>query len=74
MSIQTDYAIHLNRTKNSIYKNPFSVGLNVNAGRYSIEFVATTAQSFNEPGVLSNGEGQWNKGGVFPGFNLVRVF
>jgi len=74
LSLQTDYVIHFNRNETSIYNNPFSVGLKFGKKSFSFEFIASTAQSYNEAGMISNGEGKWTKGNVYPGLNVIKIF
>ncbi len=74
LSFNCDYAYHLNRYKNSIYNNPLTVGIDIETGGHVFQLLFSNAQSTNEPGFMSNAEGNWNKGDVFFGFNIVRVF
>ncbi len=74
MSVNADYAYNFNRAKNSLYKNPFTLGLDIETGGHVFQLLFSNAQSTNEPGFLSNAEGNWAKGNVFFGFNVVRVF
>ena len=74
MSINADYAYNFNRAKNSLYKNPLTLGLDIETGGHVFQLLFSNAQSTNEPGFLSNAEGNWSKGDVFFGFNVVRVF
>jgi len=74
MSMNADYAYNFNRSKNSLYKNPLTIGLDIETGGHVFQLLFSNAQSTNEPGFLSNAEGNWTKGNVFFGFNVVRVF
>ena len=74
MSINVDYVYHLNRYENSIYSNPLTVGLDIETGGHVFQLLFSNAQSTNEPGFISNAEGDWGNGDVFFGFNIVRVF
>lgn len=74
MSINADYAYNFNRAKNSLYKNPLTIGLDIETGGHVFQLLFSNAQSTNEPGFLSNAEGNWANGNVFFGFNVVRVF
>lgn len=74
MSINTDYAFNFNRSKNSLYSNPLTLGLDIETGGHVFQLLFSNAQSTNEPGFLSNAEGDWTNGNVFFGFNIVRVF
>ena len=74
MSLNADYAYNFNRVKNSLYKNPLTLGLDIETGGHVFQLLFSNAQSTNEPGFLSNAEGNWATGDVFFGFNVVRVF
>lgn len=74
MSINADYAYNFNREKTSLYKNPLTIGLDIETGGHVFQLLFSNAQSTNEPGFLSNAEGNWSNGNVFFGFNVVRVF
>lgn len=74
LSINLDYAAHLNRIKNSIYKNPLSVGIDIESGGHVFQMHFTNSQGIHEAGFLGNSTGDWLKGDVNFGFNLSRVF
>ena len=74
LSINIDYAAHLNRIKNSIYKNPLSVGIDIESGGHVFQMHFTNSQGIHEAGFLGNSTGDWLKGDVNFGFNLSRVF
>jgi hypothetical protein len=74
MSLNLDYVYNFNRHEDSIYKNPLTVGVDIETGGHIFQLLFSNAQSTNEPGFISNAEGDWTKGDVFFGFNIVRVF
>ena len=74
MSINLDYAYNFSRHKNSIYNNPLTIGVDIETGGHVFQLLFSNAQSTNEPGFLSNAEGDWSDGNIFFGFNIVRVF
>ncbi|MDX6180902.1 DUF5777 family beta-barrel protein [Flavobacterium sp. Fl-77] len=73
-SLNVDYAAHLNRASNSIYKNPLSVGFDLETGGHVFQMHFTSSQGIHEAGYLAQTTGDWTKGDVFFGFNLLRVF
>lgn len=73
-SINIDYAAHLNRASNSIYKNPLSVGVDLETGGHVFQMHFTSSQGIHEAGYLGQTTGDWGKGDIFFGFNLARVF
>ncbi|SFB22989.1 hypothetical protein SAMN05660845_2161 [Flavobacterium swingsii] len=74
VSLNMDYAAHLNRVSTSIYNNPLSVGVDIDTGGHVFQMHFTNSQGMHEAGFLGNTTGDWGKGDVFFGFNLVRVF
>ena len=73
-SLNIDYAAHLNRASNSLYKNPLSVGFDLDTGGHVFQMHFTSSQGIHEAGFLGQTTGDWTKGDVFFGFNLLRVF
>ena len=74
VSINMDYALHGNRTSNSIYRNPLSVGVDIETGGHVFQMHFTNSQGIHEAGFLGQTAGNWEKGDVYFGFNLLRVF
>jgi len=74
VSINADYAYNFNRSSTSLYQNPFTIGVDIETGGHVFQLLFANAQSTNEPGFLSNAEGDWRDGDIFLGFNIVRVF
>ena len=73
-SFNIDYSYHLNRLKNSIEKNVLSVGVDMETGGHVFQLLFSNTQASDEAGVLTGAEGDWLKGDVFFGFNILRVF
>jgi hypothetical protein len=73
-SINVDYVSHLNRASNSVYKNPLSIGVDLETGGHVFQMHFTSSQGIHEAGYLAQTTGDWTKGEVFFGFNLLRVF
>lgn len=74
VTLNSDYVIHLNRANNSPYKNPLSIGVDVDTGGHIFQLHFTNSLGMHESGFVSNTEGDWSKGEFSFGFNLVRVF
>ena len=74
ISINMDYAAHLNRASNSIYTNPLSVGVDIERGGHVFQMHFTSSQGIHEAGYLAQTTGDWLKGDVYFGFNLSRVW
>ena len=73
-SLNTEYGVHLNRSKNSLYKNPFSVGVDLETGGHVFQLLFTNSQSMNTNGVFGTSTGEWRESDVYFGFNLARSF
>ncbi|WP_106793264.1 DUF5777 family beta-barrel protein [Aquimarina sp. Aq78] len=73
-SVNIDYGLHLNRANNSPFKNPLSIGFDLETGGHVFQLHFTNAQPMNTSGFLSQGTGDWSDGDFFFGFNLSRVF
>ncbi|VXB01987.1 conserved hypothetical protein [Flavobacterium sp. 9AF] len=74
VALTMDYAAHLNRAASSLSHNPLSVGVDIETGGHIFQLHFTNSQAMNETGYLGNAYGNWSKGDIFFGFNLVRVF
>lgn len=73
-SVNMDYAAHLNRASASIYRNPLSVGVDLETGGHVFQMHFTNSRAMHEAGFLGQTAGRWEKGEICFGFNLVRVF
>lgn len=70
MSLNAEYSYNFNRDKNSIFADPYTIGVDIETGGHIFQLLFTNAQSTNEVGFLSNA----TKNDIFFGFNIVRVF
>jgi hypothetical protein len=73
-SVNVDYAAHLNRSSTSQFKNPLSIGVDLDTGGHVFQMHFSSSQGMHEAGFLGNTTGDWGKGDIFFGFNLLRVF
>ncbi|MEY4835002.1 MAG: hypothetical protein RI980_1117 [Bacteroidota bacterium] len=73
-SFNMDYAAHLNRASNSVFKNPLSIGFDLETGGHVFQMHFTNSQAMHESGYLGNTSGSWTDGKIAFGFNLIRVF
>lgn len=74
LSLTTDYVYNFSRAEASVYNDPLSVGLDIKTGAHVFQIIVSNAQSANEPGFITNGQGSWLEGDVFLGLNLMRRF
>ena len=73
-SINADYGWHLNRANNSPFKNPLSIGFDLETGGHVFQMHFTNSQPMNTNGFLGQSSGDWTDGNFYFGFNLSRVF
>lgn len=73
-SVNMDYAAHLNRASESVYRNPLSIGVDLETGGHVFQMHFTNSRAMHETGYLGQTDGRWEKGEICFGFNLVRVF
>ena len=73
-SVNVDYAAHLNRADDSPFNDPLSIGVDLETGGHVFQMHFTNSQGIHEAGFLGNTTGDWGKGDIFFGFNLLRVF
>ncbi len=73
-SFNVDYGAHLNRAAESPFKNPLSIGFDLETGGHVFQMHFTNSQAMHESGFLGQTAGDWSKGEISFGFNLVRVF
>lgn len=72
VSINAEY--FYNFEDKNFYKNPLSVGMDIDTGGHVFQLVFSNSQANTETGYISNATGDWGKGHFFFGFNLYRVF
>lgn len=73
-SVNMDYGWHLNRADESPFKNPFSIGVDLETGGHVFQMHFTNAQAMNTNGFLGQATGDWGEGDIYFGFNLTRLF
>lgn len=72
LALNLEYVYNFN--KPDFYKNPLSVGLDVETGGHIFQLLFTNSQSMTEAGYITHAAGDWGEGDFFFGFNLYRVF
>ena len=73
-SINADYGWHLNRASSSPFKNPLSIGLDLETGGHVFQMHFSNSQAMNANGFLGQATGDWGDGDIYFGFNLSRNF
>lgn len=72
ISINAEYFVNFDN--HSFYKNPLSIGMDIETGGHVFQLLFTNSQLNSDIGYLTNATGKWEKGQIFFGFNLYRVF
>ncbi|PQA98237.1 hypothetical protein SAMN05421796_10413 [Chryseobacterium piscicola] len=72
ISVNAEYFVNFD--KNSFYKNPLSLVMDIETGGHVFQLLFSNSQLNSDIGYLTNATGKWEKGQVFFGFNLYRVF
>jgi len=72
ISINAEYFVNFD--DHSFYKNPLSLGMDIETGGHVFQLLFTNSQINSDIGYLSNAVGKWGEGQIFFGFNLYRVF
>lgn len=72
ISINAEYFVNFDN--HSFYKNPLSLGMDIETGGHVFQLLFTNSQLNSDIGYLTNATGDWGKGHIFFGFNLYRVF
>lgn len=72
ISINAEYFVNFD--SHSFYKNPLSLGMDIETGGHVFQLLFSNSQLNSDIGYLTNARGRWEKGQIFFGFNLYRVF
>lgn len=72
ISINAEYFVNFDN--HSFYKNPLSIGMDLETGGHVFQLLFSNSQLNSDIGYLTNASGKWEKGQIFFGFNLYRVF
>lgn len=73
VSINADYAYNFSREDTSTYKDPFTLGIDIETGGHVFQLLFTNARGSNDSAFLAKAGGSWFNDVSF-GFNIVRVF
>lgn len=72
ISINAEYFVNFDH--HSFYKNPLSLGMDIETGGHVFQLLFSNSQLNSDIGYLTNAAGNWGKGNIYFGFNLYRVF
>lgn len=74
MSFNVEYYYQIPRYKLTGTSNALSVGFDIETGGHVFQLHFTNSQGMNEKNFITNTRGLWEKGDIFFGFNISRVF
>lgn len=74
MSLNVDFAYNFSKDQNSLYKNPLTIGVDIETGGHVFQLLFTNSRASNDAAFLTETLGDWSKGNISFGFNIVRVF
>ncbi len=77
VSINAEYFYAYRPSKSNLtqqYKNPFSIGFDIETGGHVFQLLFTNASGMIEQQFIGQTTDTWNKAGIHFGFNISRVF
>ena len=74
LSFNLDYAYNFSKNSNSLYYNPLTMGIDIETGGHVFQLLFTNSRASNDSSFLTETTGDWTKGEISFGFNIVRVF
>mgnify|MGYP001290789448 FL=1 len=60
--------------ESSLYLNPLTIGVDIETGGHVFQLLFTNSRASNDSSFLTETLGDWSKGQISFGFNIVRVF
>ncbi len=74
ISINVEYYYLLPTTKLQGSSNSLSIGVDIETGGHVFQLHFTNSQGMNERSFIADTNGKWQKGDIYFGFNISRVF
>jgi len=74
VALVADYHYIAKGLDKKVYKDPFSVGFDIETGGHVFQLLFTNATGMNEKSFITNTTSNWGKGSIRFGFNLSRIF
>ena len=74
LSVNMDYVYNFSKNTISLYKNPLTIGVDIETGGHVFQLLFTNSRASNDAAFLTEALGDWSKGNISFGFNVVRVF
>ena len=64
MSVNADYAYNFTKNKNSLFRNPLTIGVDIETGGHVFQLLFTNSRASNDAAFLTETLGDWSKGDV----------
>lgn len=74
VSLNADYIYRINPESDNGLYNSLSLGVDIETGGHVFQIHATNSQGMIEEYFIGQTTGRWNKGDIFYGFNISRLF
>lgn len=74
VALVADYHYIAKGLDKNVYKDPFSLGFDIETGGHVFQLLFTNATGMNEKSFITNTTSNWGKGSIRFGFNLSRIF
>ncbi|OHX64899.1 DUF5777 family beta-barrel protein [Flammeovirga pacifica] len=74
VALTAEYDHNFSRSSQNPYLNPLSLGVDLETGGHVFQLLFSNAQANLPPSYLTYATGDWSKGEIYFGFNIVRVF
>jgi hypothetical protein len=74
IAVVADYHYIARGLNKDLYKDPFSLGFDIETGGHVFQLLFTNATGMNEKSFITNTTSNWGKGSIRFGFNLSRIF
>ena len=74
LSVNMDYVYNFTKNSISLYKNPLTIGVDIETGGHVFQLLFTNSRASNDAAFLTEALGDWSKGNISFGFNVMRVF
>jgi opacity protein-like surface antigen len=73
-SVNIEYHYLLPGETANNFINSLSIGVDIETGGHVFQLFITNSQPLIDRGFIAETKGQWNKGGIYFGFNINRIF
>ncbi|ANQ47833.1 hypothetical protein MY04_0451 [Flammeovirga sp. MY04] len=74
VALTAEYDYNFSRPEQNPFKNPLSLGVDLETGGHVFQLLFSNAQANLPPSYLTYATGDWSEGEIYFGFNIVRVF